>query len=115
VVEDINKRNKTDKRGNILGKHALDYRRRVSLFEAITEVYPPLGILGTVTGLYFSVASGGTASSMDSILGNFVTAMWTTFIGLGLWIVFTMLFALRASKWEDLLRRFPDVLRKGME
>lgn len=65
----------------------------------LIDIYPPLGILGTVASIFIGLISGGT-TNMEGILSNFATAMWTTIIGLLCWIILTVRYAQVEPQWE---------------
>lgn len=74
---------------------------RVSLVLNMAEVYPLLGILGTVVSLWFS---------QDELLSeSFLTALWTTALGLVLGMI-TMIMSYRAT---PLYERFREQLREA--
>lgn len=76
----------------------LTFNTLENLVRRMVEVYPVLGILGTITSLWVS----SRAADTTAILENFLTAMWTTFAGLVLWIAFTLWTAGRERAWERL-------------
>lgn len=87
----------------------LAFAKSDNISRRLIEVYPPLGILGTVCSLYVSTASGGDGT--DAIIQNFMTAMWTTIAGIVLWITFTLIYARFEPEWE----RLPESERKARD
>lgn len=79
-----------------------EFDKNVNIFAAIIQIYPPLGILGTITGLMYSVNASGGEEATASILNNFNTAMWTTFAGLILWIAWTIIYSVQEKEWDKI-------------
>lgn len=113
VIDDVNsilKRDEADPiRSGFLQRYVKKREHRLTsneftkcerLTQRLVEVYPPLGILGTVSSLFMSSQFGG--NGIDAIMQNFITAMWTTIAGLCLWIFFMLFYTMFEPEWERL-------------
>ena len=85
---------------------------------AVVQVFPLLGILGTVLGLGASLQGGDGTAGVERIVGAFATAIDTTILGLSAAVVFMVVDALaqaRISRLRRALVRYRDVTRLARE
>jgi len=96
--------------------HTLDFERRLRVTETLVDLYPYLGILGTIT----SISAGLFASGLDgsagvtqsqALISSFAAALWTTFVGLVLYMVFSFWIARRESEFSRLTDQRDTVRR----
>lgn len=91
-----------------------------SSLRALLEVFPILGILGTVCAMALAADSKGSAEEasnrLAAVMGNFGDAMYSTIWGLGsaaVGMILLGVFAPRVEQWFEDIREFKTLVHKA--
>jgi biopolymer transport protein ExbB len=79
-----------------------NFERAYSVFRTMPEIYPLLGIVGTVLAIAAGL-QGESADKIDLVVKNFGNSVWSTAIGLMAAIVFMVVNALQEPSFERVL------------
>jgi biopolymer transport protein ExbB len=85
------------------------FERVYSLSRTLIEIYPLLGILGTVLAIGCGLAAQANASpesssAIDAVVRNFGNSIWSTFMGL----LFAVIFMILNAFWEPGFQRLME-------
>ena len=84
------------------------FERTYSLSRTLIEIYPLLGILGTVLaigcGLAAQANSAESGAAIDAVVKNFGNSIWSTFMGL----LFAVIYMILNAFWEPSFQRLME-------
>jgi biopolymer transport protein ExbB/TolQ len=85
------------------------FERVYSLSRTLIEIYPLLGILGTVLAIGCGLAAQASASpesgaAIDAVVKNFGNSIWSTFMGL----LFAVIYMILNAFWEPSFQRLME-------